>query len=92
MSSPPREGWFSFPSPPRTSLLWESAPGVTDNLDARVTSYRSKAVAVTGLSKLAKGWRKGAAKGKAEDQYQLAYCCNDGKEGENCRFDLDART
>jgi len=34
-----------------------------------------------GLSKLAKGWRKGAVKGIAEDQYQLAWCYFEGKEG-----------
>jgi len=34
-----------------------------------------------GLSKLAKGWRKGAVKGNAEDQYQLAECYYQGSEG-----------
>jgi len=34
-----------------------------------------------GLSKLAKGWRKGAIKGNAEDQYQLAVCHYKGTEG-----------
>jgi TPR repeat protein len=34
-----------------------------------------------GLCKLAKGWRKGAVKGNAEDQYQLAACYDDGMEG-----------
>jgi TPR repeat protein len=34
-----------------------------------------------GLSKLAKGWRKGAVKGNAEDQYQLALCNHEGTEG-----------
>ena len=34
-----------------------------------------------GLSKLAKGWRKGAIKGNAEDQYQLAECYQGGREG-----------
>jgi TPR repeat protein len=34
-----------------------------------------------GLSKLAKGWRKGAVKGNAEDQYQLALCYDEGTEG-----------
>ena len=34
-----------------------------------------------GLSKLAKGWRKGAMKGNAEDQYQLALCYHEGTEG-----------
>ena len=41
-----------------------------------------KTVAVMGLSKLAKGWRKGAIKGNAEDQYQLGLCYNtEGSEG-----------
>jgi TPR repeat protein len=34
-----------------------------------------------GLSKLAKGWRKGAVKGNAEDQNQLAHCYAEGTEG-----------
>jgi TPR repeat protein len=34
-----------------------------------------------GLSKAAKGWRKGAIKGNAEDQYLLAGCYDYGKEG-----------
>jgi len=34
-----------------------------------------------GLSKLAKGWRKGAVKGNAEDQYRLGGCYDYGTEG-----------
>jgi TPR repeat protein len=34
-----------------------------------------------GLSKLAEGWHKGAIKGNAEDQYQLAHCYDQGTEG-----------
>jgi TPR repeat protein len=34
-----------------------------------------------GLSKLAKGLRKGAIKGNAEDQYLLALCYGEGSEG-----------
>jgi len=34
-----------------------------------------------GLSKLAKGWRKGAIKGTAEDQHSLACCYDEGTEG-----------
>ena len=34
-----------------------------------------------GLSELAKGWRMGAVKGNAEDQYQLAVCYDAGTEG-----------
>ena len=34
-----------------------------------------------GLSKLAKGWRKGAIKGNAEDQFQLGSCYDNGAEG-----------
>jgi len=34
-----------------------------------------------GLSKLAKGWRKGALKGNAEDQYRLARCYDENTEG-----------
>ena len=68
------------PPPPRTSSrLWASARGIAEDLTA--TAPRSKTVAVMGLSKLAKGWRKGAVKGNAEDQYQLAYCYYEGSEG-----------
>ena len=34
-----------------------------------------------GFSKLAKGWRKGAMKGFAEDQFQLARCYDAGAMG-----------
>jgi TPR repeat protein len=34
-----------------------------------------------GRSKLAKGWRKGAINGNAEDQSQLAHCYYEGTEG-----------
>ena len=43
-----------------------------------------------GLSKLAKGWRKGAVKGNAEDQHQLAGCYDNGCEG--VKRDLVAAT
>ena len=67
------------PPPPRTSRVWASAPGVVEDLGAEV--QRSKTVALMGLSALAKGWRKGAVKGNAEDQYQLACCYAKGTEG-----------
>jgi TPR repeat protein len=38
-------------------------------------------LAVVGLSKLAKGWRKGEIKGNAEDQFRLAICHYTGTEG-----------
>jgi len=36
---------------------------------------------VMGLCKFAKGWRKGAVKGNAEGQYELAHCYRTGSEG-----------
>ena len=68
---------MSLPPPPRTSRLWASAPGVIVGFSAKVPG----AVAVMGLSKLAKGWRKGAVKGNAEDQCRLAECYDRGTEG-----------
>ena len=41
----------------------------------------SRRTAVMGLSKLTKGWRKGAVKGNAEDQCLLAECHGLGQEG-----------
>jgi len=46
-----------------------------------VAAKGSKAVAVMGLSKLAKGWHKSAVKGNPEDQYRLARCYAEGLEG-----------
>ena len=73
------KGGVSLPPLPRTPPLWASAPGVAEDLAATVP--RSKTAAVMGLSKLAKGWRKGAVKGNAEDQYRLACCYDAGSEG-----------
>jgi len=68
------------PPPPRTSSqLWASAPGVAE--DPTATVLGSKIVVGMGLSKLAKGWRKGAVEENAEDQYQLAHCYDEGREG-----------
>ena len=65
-------------SPP-PSRLWAIAPGVAK--DPAATVARSIAVVVMGLSKLAKGWRKGAIKGNAEDQNRLAICYKEGSQG-----------